>query len=138
MNNFRLHDHKKTESGFKAPDAYFDNFASRLLEQLPEPGEAKVIPLYRRRAVWLSVAASFAILLATGLFLTTVKETTDMPQPDNAAIEHYLVYQANINSYDLMQDLDTEDLAEMEQSIPVSDEAIEEYLYDKTIEDLNE
>lgn len=138
MSDFRLDNEPRIKSGYKAPDAYFERFADRLMEQLPEQGEPKVIPLYRRKPVWLSMAASVAILLGTGIFLTTNTGTPEAAQPDDAAIENYLVYQANINSYDLMQHLDTEDLAELEDAIPVSDEAIEEYLYDKTIEDLNE
>ncbi|MGQ2984202.1 hypothetical protein [Flavobacterium sp.] len=137
MSDFRLDNEPKITTGFKAPDAYFDHFADRLMEQLQEREEPKVIPLYKRRPVWLSAAASVAILVGAGIFLMT-NTGTAAAQPDDAAIEHYLVYQANINSYDLMQNLDTDDLAEMEQSIAVSDEAIEEYLYDKTIEDLNE
>jgi len=138
MSDFRLDNEPKIIPGFKAPDAYFDRFADRLMEQLREREEPKVIPLYKRRPVWLSAAASVAILVGAGIFLTINNRTATAEQPDDAAIEHYLVYQANINSYDLMQNLDTDDLAEMEQSIVVSDEAIEEYLYDKTIEDLNE
>lgn len=138
MSDFRFDNEPRIKSGYKAPDAYFERFADRLTKQLPEREEPKVIPLYKKKPVWLSAAASFAILLATGIFLTTNTGTPQEAQPDNSAIENYLVYQANINSYDLMQHLDTEDLAELEESIPVSDEAIEEYLYDKTIEDLNE
>tara|TARA_B100001105_G_C22312758_1_gene408872 strand:+ start:214 stop:627 length:414 start_codon:yes stop_codon:yes gene_type:complete len=137
MSDFRLDNEHKITSGFKVPDSYFESFTERLIEQLPEHEEPRVIPLYKRKPVWMSMAASFVILLATGIFLTTNTSINDIAQPDNAAIEHYLVYQANINSYDLMQNLNTQDLAEMEQSIPVSDEAIEEYLYDETI-DLNE
>lgn len=138
MSDFRLDSESRITPGYKAPDDYFDRFAERLMEQLPQREEPKVIPLYKRKPVWLSAAASVAVLLGTGIFLTTKTGTVEGKQPDDAAIEHYLVYQANINSYDLMQNLNEEDLAEMEQSMPVSDEAIEEYLYDKTIEDLNE
>ncbi|AWH85745.1 hypothetical protein HYN59_11775 [Flavobacterium album] len=133
MNNFRLDKEPKITSGYKAPDGYFDSFTERLMQQLPQQ-EAKVIPLYKRKPVWLSVAASFIIMLTLGVFLTT---NTSTPQPDDEAIESYLAYQTNINSYDLMQHLDTQDIAELEQSIPVSDEAIEEYLSDESI-DLNE
>ncbi len=134
MNDLRLDTDPKIASGFKAPDAYFDSFTDRLMQQLPHQEEARVIPLYRRKPVWLSAAASFAVMLTAGIFFMTTRVT---PEPDDAAIENYLVYQANINTYDLIQDLDSQDIAELEQTIPVSDEAIEEYLSDE-IMDLNE
>ncbi len=137
MNDFRLDNEPKIKPGFKAPDAYFDSFTDRLMQQLPQQEEPKVLPLYKRKPVWLSAAASFAILLTLGIFFNT-NTNTATPQPDDADIESYLVYHANINSYDLMQDLDSQDIAELEQSIPVSDEAIEEYLSDEETMYLNE
>lgn len=133
MNDFRLDKEPKITAGFKVPDAYFDSFTERLMQQLPQQ-EVRVIPLYKRKPVWLSAAASFIIMFMLGIFFTT---NTATPQPDDAEIESYLTYHAGMSSYDLMQHLDTQDIAELEQSIPVSDEAIEEYLSDESI-DLNE
>jgi uncharacterized membrane protein affecting hemolysin expression len=130
MNDLRLDTDPKIASGFKAPDSYFDSFTDRLMQQLPQQ-EAKVVPLYRRKPVWLSAAASFAIMLTAGIYFT-INTATPM-EPDADAIENYLVYQANINTDDLMQNLDSQDIAELEQSIPVSNEAIEEYLSDENI-----
>jgi len=125
MEHFNLENGPKIKAGFKTPpDSYFESFTERLMQQLPEQ-EVKVVPLYMRRPVWMiAVAAVFVLMLTIGIFFTSATETT---QPDDAAIENYLVYQANINTYDLMQELDEQDIAELESSIAVSDEAIEEY-----------
>jgi len=131
MNDFKLDNGPKIPSGFKAPEGYFESFTERMMEKLPVQEDVKVIPIYKRKPVWLSVAASFAILLGLGVFYTLNTATTE--QPDAAAIENYLVYQANMNSYELMQVLDHQDINELEQSIAVNEEAIEDYLNDENI-----
>lgn len=126
MNDFKLHEGGKINPGFTTPNGYFEDFTKRLMQQLPKP-EVKVVPLYKRKPVWLSAAAAFIIMLTLGIFFTTATSTATA-QPDQAAIENYLVYQTNLNSYDLMQHLDQEDINELEQQIVVSDDAIEDYL----------
>lgn len=134
MEYFNLENGPKIKAGFKAPDSYFEGFTERLMQQLPEQ-EVKVVPLYMRRPVWMTaVAAVFVVMLTLGIFFKTNTETT---QPDDAAIENYLVYQANINTYDLVQAMDEQDIAELENTIGVSDEAIEDYLKYENI-DINE
>lgn len=126
MNDFKLNEGGKIIPGFTTPDGYFEDFTERLMQQLPEP-EVKVVPLYKRKPVWLSAAAAFIIMLTLGIFFTTATGTATT-QPDQAAIENYLVYQTNLNSYDLIQHLDQEDINELEQQIVISDDAIEDYL----------
>ena len=131
MEQFNLDNRPKINPGFKVPENYFDNLADRVMQQLPQQ-EVKVVPLYRRTPVWMSaVAAVFVLLFGISLFLQT--NTTTTPQPDDTAIENYLVYQSNINQYDLMQALDDQDIAELESSMAINDEAIEDYLNSQNI-----
>jgi hypothetical protein len=131
MNDFKLNEGEKISPGFTTPDGYFENFTERLMQQLPQP-EIKVVPLYKRKPVWLSAAAAFMVMLTLGIFFTTATGTTTK-QPDQAAIENYLVYQTNLSSYDLIQHLDDEDIKELEQQIVINDDAIEDYLDDQNI-----
>jgi len=125
MEPFKLDNHPKIKPGFKTPEGYFDGLTEKIMQGLPERHEARVVPLYRRTPVWLSaVAAIFIIALSLSLYF----RMDATAQPDEAAIENYLVYHTNINSYDLMQNLDATDIKELEQSIALSDEAIEDYL----------
>ncbi|KAF2518577.1 hypothetical protein E0W68_07405 [Flavobacterium salilacus subsp. salilacus] len=124
MKNFKLDNEPKINSGFKAPDDYFSTLTDIVLQKLPQQ-ETKVIPLYRKKPVWLSAAAIFMILIGGSLFF---KLNTTTAQPDSTAIENYLVYQSSISEYDLYQKLDADDIAELEQSIGVSNEAIEDYI----------
>lgn len=130
MKDFKLDTHPKIKPGFKAPDAYFDSFTDGLMQQLPANKEVKVVPLYKRKPVWLSAAASFIVMLSVGSYFLLKPETQ---QPDAAAIENYLMYQAGINSYDLSQNLDQQDIKELEQSIVISDDAIEDYITNETL-----
>jgi len=126
MKDFKLDNGPRISSGFKAPEGYFESFTERMMEKLPVQEDIRVIPLFKRKPVWLSVAASAAILVGLSVYYTLNTTTTE--QPDAAAIENYLVYQANMNSYELMQLLDQQDINELEQSIAVNEEAIEDYL----------
>lgn len=135
MEHFNLENGPKIKSGFTTPDTYFEGFTERLMEQLPEQ-EVKVVPLYKKVPVWFSaVAAVLVLMIGFGLFFTT--ETAVAAQPDDAAIENYLVYNANVNAYDLGESLNEQDIAELEESLTINDEAIEDYLSSKNI-DLNE
>jgi hypothetical protein len=130
MKPFKLDSEPKIDTGFKVPENYFEDFTARMMQQLPVT-EVKVVPLYRRMPVWISaVAAVFIIALSLTLYLRMGAGTTPT---DDAAIENYLVYQANMSSYDLMQELDAGDIKELEQSIVISDEAIEDYLSTENI-----
>lgn len=129
MKPFKLDSEPKIKSGFKAPDGYFNGFTDRLMQQLPEE-ENPVIPLYRRAKVWLSAVAAVLVL---ALGLTVYFRQIATKQPDDSAIENYLVYQSGLSTYDLIQNLNEKDIKELEQSIAINDDAIEDYLYEQNI-----
>jgi len=131
MNDFKLNEEQKIKTGFtNPPDAYFDSFTDGMMQQLPEP-EVKVVPLYKRKPVWLSAAAAFVTMFTGGYFL--VNNTAPATQPDATAIENYLVYQTNVTQYDMIDHLDTQDIQELEASITLNDEAVEDYLNQEDI-----
>lgn len=127
MKPFIIDNDKKIPSGFTTPPGYFDNFTEKMMQQLPVQ-EVKVIPLYKKASAWMSaIAALFIIALSCTLYFKAENNV----QPNDTAIENYLVYQANVNTYDLMQNLDDSDIAELEQSITLDNDAIEMYLEDQ-------
>jgi hypothetical protein len=128
MNDFKLDKGQKISTGFTTPNDYFDNFTNAIMGQLPVR-EVKIVPLYKRKPVWLSAAAGFIVIAGLSVLYTTNMAS----QPDDAAIENYLVYQANVNSYDLMQNLDQNDIDELEKSIVINDEQIRDYLVDEDV-----
>jgi hypothetical protein len=128
MNDFKLDKGQKIFTGFTTPNDYFDNFTNSVMGQLPVR-EVKIVPLYKRKPVWLSAAAGFIVIAGLSVLYTTNMAS----QPDDDAIENYLVYQANVNSYDLMQNLDQNDIDELEKSIVINDEQIRDYLVDEDV-----
>lgn len=122
MKKFDLHNDPKIETGFKVPEHYFDDFEDRIMQQLPEQ-EVKVISLWQRRSVWISSVAAVA-LLAFGL--TFYFNYTSKAGLDETTVENYLA--SNMTSYDLMQELDQNDIQELEKSIALNDDAVESYL----------
>lgn len=126
MNDFKLDSKPNIKSGFKAPDSYFESLTDRVMLNLPVQ-EVKVVPLYRRRPIWVTSAAA-ALVLSFSLLLSK-NETSAPVMPDAAATEDYLVN--NMNTYDIQQHLDAEDLTDVSKSVlslplNVSNKTIEE------------
>jgi hypothetical protein len=126
MNDFKLDSRPNIKSGFKAPDSYFESLTDRVMLNLPVQ-EVKVVPLYRRRPIWVTSAAA-ALVLSCSLLLTK-NEASAPVMPDAAATEDYLVN--NMNTYDIQQHLDAEDLTDVSKSVlsqplNVSNKTIEE------------
>lgn len=131
MKDFKLDSVAGIKSGFKAPDAYFDNLEDKLVARLPQR-EAKVVPLYRRRPVWVTSAA--AVVVVSLSLLLEKKDTAKVAMPDSIAMENYLIEEAGLSAYDLQQNLDRQDISELRvESAPISDKALEEYLSDQNI-----
>ena len=129
MKDFKLDSEVRIKSGFMASEAYFESFADRLMLQLPQR-EINVVPLYKRRPVWLTSAAAALVLSLSLVF--TQKESA----PDNDTIENYIVYQSGISSYDLIQNLNQEEISELEKTVlddAISDEDVDRYLIDENI-----
>ena len=129
MKDFKLDSEVRIKSGFMASEAYFESFADRLILQHPVR-EINVVPLYKRRPVWLTSAAAALVLSLSLVF--TQKESA----PDNDTIENYIVYQSGISSYDLIQNLNQEEISELEKTVlddAISDEDVDRYLIDENI-----
>lgn len=122
MKPFNLDKEQKIKSGFTAPEGYFDAFTEKMMQQLPEK-EVKVIPIYKRASVWISSVAA-VLVIALGLTITLKNQAAEV-QPDSTAIENYLAYEAD--TYEIIQELDQADINELEASIAVNNEAIENY-----------
>lgn len=80
LNNFE----KKTNP-FKVPDNYFESLKVEVMDKLPENKPAKVVPLWRKFAPWVSIAAvSAGVLFYLGFF---------KPSSSNVKIADYALYE---------------------------------------------
>jgi hypothetical protein len=123
MNDFKLDSRPNIKSGFKAPDSYFESLTDRVMLNLPMQ-EVKVIPLYRRRPVWVTSAAA-ALVLSFSLMLS--KDVAATPVlPSDAITEDYILNQSGISTDDILANVDAKDLQALNvELIDVSDEEIE-------------
>ncbi len=125
MKKFNLDNIPKTTSGFIVPDNYFEDFSKKVLSQLPEEPN-RVIPLYKQKSKLLIAVAA---ILVIGLFIPIFNQLSKPAEElDLTTLENHLSYQTNINQYDLISELDEDDLNKMGATIQLKDEIIEEHL----------
>jgi hypothetical protein len=130
MKEFKLDSAPKIETGFKAPDGYFDHFAKQMMEQLPKE-EPKVIPLFQKRKVFALIAAAvIAFLFIVPIFNSQPTITKEI---DSATLENYLSYQTNISQYDLINALDEDDINTIKKNVAIEESSS---LESETIEDI--
>lgn len=125
MKAFKLENEPKISTGFKTPDAYFQNFSTKVLEQISKK-EVKVIPIYKRKK---TIALLVAAVLMIGLLIPVISHyNTSSKEFDEAALETYLAYQTNINQYDLIKELDTKDIETLNKNVALEKETLEDIL----------
>jgi hypothetical protein len=128
MKTFKLDTTPKIEPGFKTPEHYFDNFSEKVMRQIPiEKNEKpKVISLFqKRKTIILMVAAVFVIALMLPVLYTSSINSKEL---DDTTLENYLSYQSSINQYDLINGLEMEDINNIETTVALEDDAIEDIL----------
>jgi hypothetical protein len=125
MKAFKLENETKITTGFKTPDHYFDNFSTKVLQQINET-EVKVIPLYKRKKVLTTLAAA---VVGIALMIPIVNNYNNTSKDlDEATLETYLSYQSNLNQYDLIKELDTKDIDKLNKNVALEQETLEDIL----------
>lgn len=126
MKNINLNN-EKIESGFKVPEGYFEQFESKMLNQLVVENEPKVISLWQNKRVWMtSIAAVLLVSIALPVYFSMNNTTTNTLE--NESIETYLAMQPTITNYEIATELTYEDFASLEESLALNDDAVELYL----------
>lgn len=125
MKEFKLDNNPKISPGFSVPENYFENFSAKLLQELPK-NEPKVISIYQKKKKLLfAVAAVLILALSIPIYNALISSNNEL---DNTSIENYLTYQPNITQYDLISELEDEDLLTLNESSPADNTIIEEHL----------
>ncbi|MDP5201851.1 hypothetical protein [Flavobacterium sp. DG2-3] len=125
MKTFKLENEPKIKSGFKTPENYFDTFQEKVLQQLNEK-EVKVIPFYKRKKI-ISLAA--AAVIGFALLIPIVNNyRANSNELDEATLETYLSYHSNISQYDLIQNLDDNDIEKLGNDVTLEEETLEDIL----------
>lgn len=125
MKAFKLENEPKITTGFKTPDYYFDDFSTKVLQQINE-AEVKVIPLYKRKKVIVMLVAAVFVI---GLMIPIINNYNNTSKEfDEASLETYLSYQSNLNQYDLINQLDTKDIEGLNKNVALEQETLEDIL----------
>lgn len=118
---------EKIESGFKVPEGYFEQFESKMLNQLVVENEPKVISLWQNKRVWMtSIAAVLLVSIALPIYFSMNNTTTSVVEDET--IETYLAMQPTMSNYEIATELTNEDFASLEESLALNDDAVELYL----------
>lgn len=125
MKEFKLENESKITTGFKTPENYFNDFSTKVLNQINE-GEIKVIPIYKRKKVLAMLAAAVVFI---ALMIPVVNNYNNTSKDlDANTLETYLAYQSNLNQYDLINQLDTKDIESLNNNVALEKETLEDIL----------
>lgn len=127
MKDFNLNN-EKINTGFKVPEGYFEQFESKILNQLTVENEAKVISLWKQKRVWMtSVAAVLLVSIALPVYFS-MNNTAKNSTVEDETIETYLAMQSSLTNYEIATELTNEDFISLEESLALNDDAVELYL----------
>ena len=124
MNDFKINNKHKIDSGFKIPEGYFESFSEKVLLKINKP-EQKVVSIFYKRKTWIS---SIAAILVISLFITFYTKITVKPTEEKLTLENYITNQSEISQYDLVALLDSKDIEKIEINLKLDNEKIEELL----------
>ena len=128
MKNSNLNN-EKIASGFKVPEGYFEQFESKMLNQLVVEKQPKVISLWQNKRVWMTgVAAVLVVSIALPIYFSMNNTTTSVVEDET--IETYLAMQPSMSNYEIASELTNEDFASLEKSLALNDDAVALYLED--------
>jgi hypothetical protein len=131
MKAFKLKNKRKVVSGFNTPEKYFENFSEKVIQQLLEKDTNMIYFFKNNKRIFLAIAAILILALFVPFFNTrTNNVSTDVI--DTSVLENYLSYESNINQYDLINDLEYNDIDNIKTTVALEDATIEEILVSNT------
>ncbi|UYW02563.1 hypothetical protein K5I29_06745 [Flavobacterium agricola] len=110
MKPFNLHN-EKIESGFQAPENYFDNLEDVILAKLNQNTEKPIKKLGFSK-LWLYNSVAACVLLVGGLLLFWNQQQNEL---DSNFLETYLI--SNTTSDEIYQNFTDEDIQELTETI---------------------
>jgi hypothetical protein len=130
MKTLKIENKPKIKTGYKTPENYFENFSSKILLQINQEKEAKIIPLYAKKHVWIyAVAAVFLVGLMIPLYNYLENPLSKI---DEKTLENYLVYSSQITEDEYTYLLNDEDIKKIDIGLNVENNTIENELINNT------
>jgi hypothetical protein len=128
MNEFKLDNQPKIETGFKTPDSYFDTFYDRLELAIKNKKEPKVIAIPSIRKKLLYAVAAVVIIAISIPLLTNALQTKQTSTISTESIEEYLSIHQTISNHDVVELLTYEDIKTLEIDLKIDTKEIETIL----------
>lgn len=124
---------KLDSSGFKTPDKYFDSLEDKILDKVKN--EPKVISLFSKRNLLYASSIAAAIVILFGIFLKN--DDLSFDDLEITSIENYL-YDEDFDSYEIASMFTVEELSSASfVESELSEDIIQDYLLENvSIEDL--
>lgn len=123
MNEFKLDNQPKIETGFKVPKDYFDTLSEKITSKISSDNH-DVISLYQRNKQLIYAVAAFLVLAINIIFF--MPSSVKVSDIDEATFEHYISYNTKITPYELAEYLDNEDIEKLKVDFKISDTVLEE------------
>lgn len=128
MKPFNLENKNEIKSGFKVPDNYFEQFEAKIMEQISNESQPKIVSLFYRKQVWIiAIAAVFLIAIAIPVYFNMANERS----LDAITIENYLIHQQGVGITELSKHLTDEDIVALRNNLSLNEshsDAVEDYL----------
>lgn len=126
MKEFKLDNEPKIASGFKVPDAYFDDFQSKVIQQLPQK-KISVFALSSYNKNWYYAVAAI-LLVALSITVVNNFNVINSSNVDEASLENYLINHSEISDDDLAEVLNIKELQQMKIDMVIDDKDLEDIL----------
>ena len=128
MNEFKLNKKQKLSSGFLTPEGYFEAVSDIIFEKATR--KTSSISVFRISARWKMAAAAILVIgLFVPIYMTLSKDAFEVEAP---TIENYIVNNTNINQFDLISELDSEEIGNINVTLNMDGENVENILTSNT------
>ncbi len=128
MNEFKLNKKPKLTAGFRTPDGYFESVSDKIFEKATI--KTNPISVFIMSTKWkMAVAAILVIGVFIPVYMTLTKDTFEVEAP---TIENYIVNNTNINQFDLISEMDSEEIGDINVNLNMDGENVDDILTSNT------
>jgi hypothetical protein len=125
MKTFKLENETKIATGFTVPENYFEDFSTKMMQQLPTK-ETKIISLFATRKIWMYAAAAVVVMaLSVPIYNNFYSHSSEI---DETTLENYITYHSTVSDVDLVNLLDEKDIQKIKIDLKIDDKMIENEL----------
>jgi hypothetical protein len=125
MKTFKLENETKIATGFTVPENYFEDFSTKMMQQLPAK-EPKIMSLFATRKIWMYAAAAAVVMaLSVPIYNNFYSHSSEI---DETTLENYITYHSTVSDVDLVNLLDEKDIQKIKIDLKIDDKMIENEL----------